>query len=67
MAEFRSHFQIEVGDSFSAPGGTVRVTRRARSGVWVDVLVIQEGEDGAVWSKRMPMGIPSDWPRLARR
>jgi hypothetical protein len=65
MATFRPHWQLEVGDSFIALGGIARVTRRARSGTWVDIVVVADGGD--VWSKRMPAGIPADWPRLARR
>lgn len=65
MTAYRPHWQIEVGDSFTAPGGIVRVMRRAKSGTWVDIVVV--GDNGAVWSKRMPLGLPSEWQRLARR
>lgn len=66
MGDFRAPTEIEVGDSFAAPGGLARVTRRARSGTWVDIVVVQ-GDADAVWSKRMPLGIPRDWERVGRR
>ena len=63
--EFRLPWTVEKGDIFSAPGNMIiRVTRRSRSDDWVDVLVVT---DGGVWTKRMPQGIPSAWPRLPRR
>ncbi len=65
MSDYRPHWSIEVGDIFAAPGGNARVTRRSKSGTWVDIVVAQE--TGAVWTKRMPAGIPATWERVARR
>lgn len=62
---FRPGWQIEVGDVFAAPGGTARVTRRSKTGTWVDVVVVQDA--GAVWTKRMPLGVPRSWERVGRR
>lgn len=55
----------DKGDIFDAPGGIVRVTRRSLAHGWVDIVVIQPG--GAVWTKRMPKGIPASWRKLPRR
>lgn len=61
--------RAEKGDIFGTEDDAVaRVIRASKSGTWVDIVVIQgSGPDMAVWSKRMPAGIPPAWSRLPRR
>lgn len=64
----------KAGDYFRVEGAQVRVSRASRNTEkpWVDIDVT--ADNGWMWSKRMPTGIPSSWdpidaagnPRLPR-
>lgn len=66
MTEFRSSWDADTGDIFSDEAGNiVKITRRSRTRDWCDVVVL--ATNGAVWTKRMPRGIPAAWRKLPRR
>lgn len=51
----------KAGDYFRVQGARVRVNRVSRNPEkpWVDIDVT--ADDGWMWSKRMPTGIPASW------
>jgi hypothetical protein len=66
MSDFRPQWDAQTGDIYDdGHGNIVRITRRSRFLAWCDVVVI--AANGAVWTKRMPAGIPVTWGKLPRR
>ena len=59
------HENVRKGDMFRSPTGHfVRVTRVGKAGwVDIDVLSVASVVGHVLWSKRMPLGIPSAWER----
>jgi hypothetical protein len=54
----------KAGDYFRVEGARVRVNRASRNPEkpWVDIDVT--ADNGWMWSKRMPTGIPANWQRI---
>lgn len=50
---------VRKGDTFLWMGCVARATRVADDETWADLLVVQQ-PDGAVWTKRQPLPLPTD-------